>query len=98
MNNVLKIDWKEIDIISKPWRYGWTYAHKDIAFEFASWISAKFKLYLIVEFQRLKENENKNKSIEWSVKRELTKINYKLQTDSIKNYLISDLEYFKKLK
>jgi len=83
-------------ITSKSWKYGWTYAHKDIAFEFASWISAEFKLYLITEFQRLKEDETKWKSLEWSVKRELTKINYKLQTDSIKNYLIPSLEDFKK--
>lgn len=83
-------------IISKSWRYWWTYAHRDIAFEFASWISAEFKLYLITEFQRLKELETRNKSLEWSVKRELTKINYKLQTDSIKNYLIPSLEDFKK--
>ena len=83
-------------IISKSWRYWWTYAHKDIAFEFWMWISPKFKIYLIKEFQRLKELETKWKSIEWSVKRELTKINYKLQTDSIKNYLIPSLEDFKK--
>jgi len=83
-------------IISKSGRYWGTYAHKDIAFEFASWISAEFKLYLITEFQRLKEQELKNKSVAWSVRRELTKINYKLQTDSIKNYLIPSLEDFKK--
>jgi len=56
----------------------------------------KFKIYLIKEFQRLKEQEQKNKSLEWSVKRELTKINYKIQTDSIKNYLIPSLDEFKK--
>jgi len=83
-------------IISKAGRYGWTYAHKDIAFEFWMWISPKFKIYLIKEFQRLKQQEQKNKSIAWSVRRELTKINYKLQTDSIKNYLIPSLEDFKK--
>ena len=83
-------------IIVKRWKIGWTYAHKDIAFKFASWISVEFELYLIKEFQRLKELETKWKSIEWSVKRELTKINYKLQTDSIKNYLIPSLEDFKK--
>ena len=60
------------------------------------WISPKFKIYLIKEFQRLKEQEQKNKSLEWSVKRELTKINYKIQTDSIKNYLILSLDEFKK--
>ncbi len=81
-------------IISKAWRYWGTYAHKDIAFEFGMRISPKFKKYLIKEFQRLKENENK--SLEWSVKRELIKINYKLQTDSIKNYLLPSVEEFKK--
>jgi len=85
-----------IGIISKSWRYWGTYAHKDIAFEFANWISIEFRLYFIKEFQRLKEEEQKNKSLEWSVKRELTKINYKLQTDSIKNFLIPSLEDFKK--
>ncbi len=102
-SNGYVLSWKQwiektnaIWIISKAGRYWWTYAHKDIAFEFASWISAEFKLYLITEFQRLKEEETKWKSLEWSVKRELTKINYKLQTDSIKNYLIPSLEDFKK--
>ncbi len=83
-------------IISKSWRYWWTYAHKDIAFKFASWISVEFELFLIKEFQRLKQQETQSKSVEWSVKRELAKINYKLQTDSIKNYLIPTLEDFKK--
>jgi len=83
-------------IISKAGRYWWAYAHKDIAFKFASWTSVEFELYLIKEFQRLKELETKWKSIEWSIKIELTKINYKLQTDSIKNYLIPSLEDFKK--
>jgi hypothetical protein len=82
-------------IISKAGRYGWTYAHKDIAFKFASWISVEFELYLIKEFQRLKKSDLQSKNFEWSVKRELTKINYKLQTDSIKNYLIPSLEDFK---
>ncbi len=63
-----------------------TFAHPDIAFEFASWISAEFKLYLIAEFQRLKSNENK--SLEWSVKRELTKINYHIHTNAVKKYII----------
>jgi len=83
-------------LISKIGRYGGTYAHRDIAFEFWMWISPKFKIYLIKEFQRLKQQETKWKSLEWSVKRELTKINYKLQTDSIKNYLIPSLQDFKK--
>ncbi len=75
-----------IGIISKPGRYGGTYAHKDIAFEFASWISVEFKLYLIKEFQRLKENERKQ--LGWDIKRNLTKINYRIHTDAIKSNLI----------
>ncbi|MFA6285547.1 MAG: KilA-N domain-containing protein [Parcubacteria group bacterium] len=77
-----------IGIISKSGRYGGTYAHKDIAFEFASWISAEFKLYLIKEFQRLKEEENERKSLGWDLKRNLAKINYKIHTDAIKENLI----------
>jgi len=83
-------------MIVKRWKEGWIYAHKDIAFKFASWVSVEFELYLIKEFQRLKESELETNTLEWSVKRELTKINYKLQTDSIKNYLIPSLEDFKK--
>lgn len=75
-----------IGIISKPGRYGGTFAHKDIAFEFASWISIEFKLYVIKEFQRLKEDEQKQ--IGWSVKRELAKLNYHMHTDAIKQNLI----------
>lgn len=67
-------------------RYGGTYAHKDIAFEFGMWISAEFKIYLIKEFQRLKDLENKN--IEWDIKRNLAKINYSIHTDAIQKYLI----------
>ena len=77
-----------IGIISKPGRYGGTYAHKDIAFEFASWISAEFKLYLIKEFQRLKEEENKQNQLGWDIKRNLAKINYRIHTDAIKENLI----------
>ncbi|HHH37280.1 MAG TPA: KilA-N domain-containing protein [Epsilonproteobacteria bacterium] len=73
-------------IIAKAGRYGGTYAHKDIAFEFASWISPKFKLFLIKEFQRLKEQEQKQ--LGWDIKRNLTKINYKIHTDAIKENLI----------
>ncbi|EKD44088.1 MAG: hypothetical protein ACD_71C00241G0005 [uncultured bacterium (gcode 4)] len=81
-----------IGIISKPGRYGWgTYAHKDIAFEFASWISAEFKLYLIKEFQRLKEEENERLSLGWDVKRILTKVNYRVHTDAIKRHLVPAL-------
>ena len=75
-------------IVSKSGRYGGTFAHKDIAFEFASWISVEFKLYFIKEFQRLKEEENKAKSLEWNLQRTLTKINYRIHTDAIKEKLI----------
>ena len=73
-------------IIAKAGRYGGTYAHKDIAFEFASWISPQFKLYLIKEFQRLKEQEQKQ--LGWDIKRNLAKINYRIHTDAIKENLI----------
>ena len=69
-------------------RYGGTYAHKDIAFEFGMWISAEFKIYLIKEFQRLKEDENDRQKLEWNFQRTLTKINYKIHTDAIKEKLI----------
>ena len=71
----------------KRGKYGGTYAHKDIAFEFASAISPVFKLYLIKEFQRLKEAENDAKKIEWDAKRFLSRNNYLIQTDAVKNYL-----------
>jgi len=77
---------KAIGIISKPGRYGGTFAHKDIAFEFASWISVEFKLYLIKEFQRLKEQEQKQ--LGWDIKRNLAKINYRIHTNAIKENLI----------
>ena len=73
-------------IIAKAGRYGGTYAHKDIAFEFASWISPKFKLYLIKEFQRLKDEEKKQ--LGWDIRRNLTKINYRIHTDAIKENLL----------
>ena len=79
-----------IGIISKSGRYGGTYAHKDIAFEFASWISAEFKLYIITEYQRLKSDENSKLSLEWNVNRLLSKLNYKIHTDAIKSNLISN--------
>jgi hypothetical protein len=69
-------------------RYGGTYAHKDIAFEFGMWISAEFKIYLIKEFQRLKDEEASSKSLEWSFQRTLSKVNYKIHTDAIKERLI----------
>ena len=77
-----------IGIIAKSGRYGGTYAHKDIAFEFASWVSPQFKLYLLREFQRLKEQEQK--ALGWSAKRELAKINYHIHTSAIKKNLIPD--------
>ena len=83
-------EWMEktgaIGIISKTGGYGGTYAHKDIAFEFAMWISPEFKVYLIKEFQRLKSEEQKQ--LGWSAKRELTKLNYRIHTDAIKQNLI----------
>lgn len=78
-----------IGIVSKSGRNGGTYAHKDIALEFAYWISPVFRLYLITEFQRLKEEENKNlKSIEWIQRRFISKANYSLQTDAIQKFII----------
>lgn len=77
-------------IISKSGKYGGTFAHKDIAFEFASWISAEFKLYLIKEFQRLKEDENERLQLGWDIKRNLAKINYRIHTDAIKKHLVPD--------
>lgn len=78
-----------IGIISKSGRYGGgTFAHKDIAFEFATWISPEFKLYLIKEFQRLKVEENERLAVGWDAKRMLTKINYKIHTDAIKENII----------
>lgn len=87
-----------IGIYSKRGKYGGTYAHKDIAFEFASAISPVFKLYLIKEFQRLKEQENDLKNIEWNAKRFLTKNNYLIQTEAVKNYLIPVCNYREDLR
>ncbi len=78
-----------IGLISKAGRYGGgTYAHKDIAFEFGSWLSAEFKLYLIKEFQRLKIEENQRLVLGWDMKRMLAKVNYKIHTDAIKEHII----------
>lgn len=77
-----------IGIISKSGRYGGTFAHKDIAFEFASWISIEFKLYVIKEFQRLKADENDRLKLEWNLQRTLAKVNYRIHTDAIKENLI----------
>lgn len=78
-------------IISKAGRYGGTYAHKDIAFEFASWISVEFKLYLIKEFQRLKDDENRRLSLAWNLNRTISRLNYRIHTDAIKAHLIPAL-------
>ncbi len=77
-----------IGLISQAGRYGGTYAHKDIAFEFASWISVEFKIYLIKEFQRLKDDENRRLSLAWNLNRTLSKLNYRLHTDAIKTHII----------
>lgn len=79
-----------IGIRSKAGRYGGTYAHKDIAFEFASWISPEFKLYIIKDYQRLKEDENNRLSLNWNMRRLLTKTNYKIHTDAIQENLIPE--------
>ncbi len=80
-----------IGIISKSGRYGGTFAHSDIAMEFASWISAEFKLYIIQDYKRLKSDENSKLSLSWNLNREISKINYKIHTDAIKTYLLGDL-------
>ena len=77
-----------ISLQAKAGRYGGTYAHKDIAFEFAMWISPEFKIYIVKEFQRLKEEEQKQ--LGWSAKRELSKINYRIHTDAIKRNIIPE--------
>ena len=77
-----------VGITSSAGRYGGTYAHKDIAFEFASWVSVEFKLYLIKEFQRLKDDENDRLKLDWNLQRTLAKINYRIHTDAIKETLI----------
>src|SRR5690554_1119020 len=77
-----------LGILAKPGRYGGTYAHKDIAFHFGMWISAKFQLLLVKEFQRLKEEENDRQKLDWNLQRTLAKINYTIHTDAIKERLI----------
>lgn len=77
-----------VGITTKPGRSGGTFAHQDIAFEFASWVSAEFKLYLLKEFQRLKEQEYDQKQLKWSVSRTIAKVNYLIHTDAIKENLI----------
>ena len=85
-----------IGIVSKSGRYGGTYAHKDIAFEFGTWISAAFKLYLIREYQRLVEIENNQYNLEWNVSRVLAKTNYTLHTDAIKDQIIPKIPIWRK--
>ena len=79
-----------IGIFSSAGRYGGTFAHKDIAFEFGSWLSAEFKLYLIKEFQRLKDEEYSQAKLQWNMQRNLSKVNYKIHTDAIKENLIPE--------
>ena len=80
-----------IGIVSKAGRYGGTFAHSDIAMEFASWISPEFKLYIIQDYKRLKSDENSRLSLGWNLNREISKINYKIHTDAIKEYILKDL-------
>ena len=85
-------EWTEktnaIGIFSKAGRYVGTYAHKDIAFEFGTWISPTFKLYLITEYQRLKEVETNQYNLEWNFKRIISKVNYHIHTDAVKNFIL----------
>lgn len=80
-----------VGIVSKAGRYGGTYAHYDIAMEFASWLSPEFKLYIVQDYKRLKTDENSKLSVSWNIHREISKINYKIHTDAIKEYLLKDL-------
>ena len=80
-----------IGIISKSGRYGGAFAYSDIAIEFASWISAEFKMYVIQDYKRLKSDENSKLSLNWNLNREISKLNYKIHTDAIKEYLLNDL-------
>jgi len=92
-------EWTEktnaIGIFSKAGRYGGTYAHKDIAFEFGTWISPTFKLYLITEYQRLKEVETNKYNLEWNFKRIISKANYHIHTDAVKNFILPKKNYEK---
>lgn len=80
-----------IGIFVKLGRNGGTFAHKDIAFKFAAWISAEFELYIIKDYQRLKNDENSKLSLSWNLNREISKINYKIHTDAINEYLSKDV-------
>ena len=79
---------RAIGIVSKAGRYGGTYAHSDIALEFASWVSAEFKLYIMKDYQRLKKDENSHLSLNWNLNREISKLNYRIHTDAIKAHLL----------
>lgn len=101
-SNAFKISVKELIestnatcIIAKAGRYGGTYAHKDIAFNFGMWISPVFQLYIVKEYQRLKEIETNQYNLEWNVKRVLSKVNYTIQTDAIKDYILPKSNYTK---
>jgi len=96
--NRWKKEFNAIGIIPSSWKYSvGTFAHPDIAFEFASWLNVEFKLYLITEFERLKQNESYQNKIEWSVRRELAKTNYRIHTDSIKENIVPTLTEKQKL-
>ena len=96
--NRWKKEFNAIGIIPSSGKYSvGTFAHPDIAFEFASWLNVEFKLYLITEFERLKQNENYQNKIEWSVRRELSKTNYRIHTDSIKQNIVPTLTEKQKL-
>ncbi len=82
-------------IIAKAGRYGGTYAHKDIAFNFGMWISPVFQLYIVKEYQRLKEIESNTYNLEWNVKRVLSKVNYTIQTDAVKDFILPKSNYTK---
>lgn len=79
---------RAVGLVASPGRYGGTFAHRDIAFEFGMWISPEFKIYLIKEFQRLKEDENRRLSLAWNLNRTLSKLNYRIHTDAVKTHLI----------
>jgi hypothetical protein len=79
-----------IGIVTKSGRYGGTYAHSDIAFEFASWVSAEFKLYIIKDYQRIKQDENSRLSLNWNLNREISKLNYRIHTDAVRENLIPE--------
>lgn len=80
-----------IGLVSKAGRYGGTFAHSDIALEFASWISPEFKLYIVQDYKRLKSDENSRLSLSWNLHREISRINYQIHTDAVKAYLLDDL-------